>query len=207
MKNPNSKNGKSILFTCQNAKSFDILERDGRFINKKEYIQEHLEDVAPMILKSYDWFVSAASKRIKKPDDVQYQIWCAVGDEVCMKPIETELVYILEVPDKEIIYFNSYKWDYVINHHYVPENNEDLKKYEQEMEAKGFANTYEILTGRYAGKFPLEERKIKDSWERVFDIDNWNVRQVQANLWEIKKEWVKRILKPGDPMLEEYYIR
>ena len=90
MKNPNSKNGKSILFTCQNAKSLDILERDGRFINKKEYIQEHLEDVAPMILKSYDWFVSAASKRIKKPDDVQYQIWCAVGDEVCMKPIETE---------------------------------------------------------------------------------------------------------------------
>ena len=53
----------------------------------------------------------------------------------------------------------------------------------------------------------MEERKIKDSWERVFDIDNWNVRQVQANLWEIKKEWVKRILKPGEPMPEEYYVR
>ncbi|RRD39609.1 DUF3841 domain-containing protein [Leptotrichia sp. OH3620_COT-345] len=207
MKNPNSKNGKSLLFTCQNAKSLDILERDGRFINKREYVEEHLEDIAPMILKAYDWFVGAASKRIKKPEDVQYQIWCTVSSDVCMRPIENEIIYVLEVPDEEIIYFNSFKWDYVINHHYVPFNNEDLEKYEKEMERKGFANTYEFLTGRYAGKFPLEERKIKESWNRVFDIDKWNTREVQANLWEIKKEWVKCILKSGEVIPEEYYVK
>ena len=38
MKNPYSKNGKSLLFTCQNIKSLSIIEKDGRFINKKEYI-------------------------------------------------------------------------------------------------------------------------------------------------------------------------
>lgn len=207
MKNPNSKNGKSLLFTCQNVKSLAVLERDGRFINRREYVEERLEDIAPMILKAYDWFVAAASKKVKKPEDVEYQIWCTVSSDVCMKPIENEVIYVLEVPDDEIIYFNSFKWDYVINHHYVPIDNEDLEKYQKEMERKGIVNTYEFLTGRYAGKFPLEERKIKESWNRVFDIDKWNTREVQANLWEIKKEWVKCILKPGEPIPEEYYVK
>lgn len=207
MKNPNSRNGKSTLFTCQNSKSLDILKRDGRFINKKEYIMKHLDGIAPTILKAYDWFVAAASKRIRKPEDVQYQIWCVTDFSICMKPIENEIIYVLEVPDEEIIYFNSFKWDYIINYHYVPENKEDLEKYIREMEAKGFSNTYEFLVGRYAGKFPLEERKIKDSWYRIFDIEEWNSREIQANLWEIKKEWVKCILKPGDTIPEEYYVR
>ena len=207
MKNPNSRNGKSILFTCQNNKSLDILKRDGRFINKKEYITKHLEGIAPTILKAYDWFVAVASKRIRKPEDVQYQIWCVTDFRICMKPIENEIIYVLEVPDEEIIYFNSFKWDYIINYHYVPENKEDLEKYIREMEAKGFSNTYEFLMGRYAGKFPLEERKIKDSWYRIFDIEEWNSREIQANLWEIKKEWVKCILKPDGTIPEKYCIK
>ena len=168
---------------------------------------KHLEGIAPTILKAYDWFVSAASKRIEKPEDVQYQIWCVTDFSICMKPIENEIIYVLEVPDEKIIYFNSFKWDYIINYHYVPENKEDLEKYIREMETKGFSNTYEFLVGRYAGKFPLEERKIKDSWYRIFDIEEWNSREIQANLWEIKKEWVKCILKPGDTILEEYHVR
>ena len=204
MKNPNSRNGKTLLYTCQNEKSLSILERDGRFINKKEYIYERLSGIAPSILKAYDWFVAAAEKRVKKPEDVEYQIWCTVSPDICMKPIEGELVYILEVPDEEIIYFNSFKWDYVINHHYVPQNKEDLNRYMEEMEKKGFSNTYEFVVGKYAGKFPLEERKIRESWKRVFDIDEWDPRIIQANLWEIKREWVKYILKPGDPMPQDY---
>ena len=204
MKNPNSRNGKALLFTCQNKKSLNDLNEKGRFINKKEYIYERLTGIASGIIKSYDWFVAAAAKRVKKSEDVEYQIWCTVSSEVCMKPIEGEIVYILEVPDEEIIYFNSFKWDYVINNHYVPHNQEDFDKYMEEMEKKGFSNTYEFIGGKYAGKFPLEERKIRESWIRVFDIDEWNPRIIQANLWEIKKEWVKHILKPGESMPEKY---
>jgi len=206
-KNPNLKNGKAILFTCQNKKSLDELEREGRFTNKRRYINEHLEDEAPMILKVYDWFVDAASKRVKKPEDVEYQVWCAVSASACMKPEKNEVVYILEVPDEEVIYFSSLKWDYILNYHYVPENEKDLERYTKEIEAKGFANTYEFLVGRYAGKYPTEEWEIRESWSRVFDIPKWNPLEVQANLWEIKKEWVKKILRPGEPMPDEYYER
>ena len=74
------------------------------------------------------------------------------------------------------------------------------------MKLKGFANTYEFLIGRYAGKFPLEEKRIRESWKRIFDISEWNTREIQANLWEIKKEWVKCIVNPGEAIPEKYCI-
>ena len=70
---------------------------------------KHLDDIAPTILKAYDWFVATASKRIRKPEDVQYQIWCVTDFSICIKPIENEIIYVLEVPDEKIIYFNSFK--------------------------------------------------------------------------------------------------
>ncbi len=39
----------------------------------------------------------------------------------------------------------------------------------------------------------------------MFDIPEWNPLEVQANLWEIKKKWVKNIVKLGDHMPDEYY--
>ena len=205
MKNPNSRNGKALLFTCQNKKSLNDLNEKGRFINKKEYIKEHLEDVTPTVIKSYDWFVKAAQPKVKKPHDVEYQIWCAVSADACMKPAENEVVYVLEVPDNEIIYFNGIKWDYVLNFRYLPESEEDNKKYIEDIERKGFKNSYEFISGRYAGKYPEEEKKIIDSWNRIFDIENWNIREVQANLWEIKKEWIKHIVNYGERIPEKYY--
>ncbi len=43
VKNPLSKNGRTLLFTRQDKRSLDILKQSGEFINKKEYIQERLD--------------------------------------------------------------------------------------------------------------------------------------------------------------------
>ncbi|WP_253730197.1 DUF3841 domain-containing protein [Treponema sp. OMZ 790] len=39
-----------------------------------------------------------------------------------------------------------------------------------------------------------------DSWTRIFDIDEWNIFKVQANIWQIKKEWIKTIVNIGEPI-------
>lgn len=41
----------------------------------------------------------------------------------------------------------------------------------------------------------------------MFDIPEWNPLEVQANLWEIKKEWMKNIVKLADSMPDEYNER
>ncbi|MGF7108135.1 DUF3841 domain-containing protein [Treponema pedis] len=200
VKNPLSKDGRTLLFTRQDKRSLDILKQNGEFINKKEYIQERLEDIAPYILKCYDWFVNESSKRVQKPDYVGYQIWCSVSPKNCLYPTENEIVYILEVPDSEILYFNGLKWDYILNLHYVPETAEDLRLYEQDIKNKGFKNSFEFINGRYAKLYPEEEKRVINSWSRIFDIENWNIFEVQANIWRIKSEWIKDIIRCGEQM-------
>ncbi len=205
-KNPYSRGGKTILFTTQNEKSFKDIQEKGRFINKMEYIQKNLGDISPHFIKCYDWFVLEASKRIKKPEDVKYQIWCSVSAKNCMRPYGNELGYVIEVPNEEIIFFNGLKWDYVLNLHYVPENSDDLKLYKEEIKKKGLANSFEFIEGRYKGLYPEEVEKIKASWKRIFEFDRWNIFEIQANIWEIKKEWIKCIIRPGEQIPKEYIL-
>ena len=46
--------------------------------------------------------------------------------------------------------------------------------------------------------FPEERQIVIDSWTRIFDIDEWDIYRVQANIWEIKKEWIFALVKKGD---------
>ena len=54
--------------------------------------------------------------------------------------------------------------------------------------------------------FSDEEKRVRDSWLRVFDIDDWNVFDVQANIWHIKKEWVKQVIRPGERILKRFVL-
>lgn len=206
IKNPYSKNGKTILFTCQDKRSESILNREGRFVNKRIYIEEHLTGVSSLMLKCYDWFVKESAKRIYKPKDVEYQIWCSVSAKSCMRAEEGEVTYVLEVPDEEILYFSGLKWDYVLNLHYIPKDEQDAAAYEEAIKQKGFKNSYEFIDGRYARMYPEEENRVRDSWTRVFNIDEWNIFEVQANIWHIKKEWVKCILQHREQIPSEFVL-
>jgi len=34
----------------------------------------------------------------------------------------------------------------------------------------------------------------------VFTIDNWTIFNVCGNIWEIRQEWIKQIVRPGEPL-------
>ena len=186
------------LYTRQNEKTLAQLERDGRIINNRTYVRLHFGDMAEHYLQSYDWFTAEAAKRVKKPDDVQASIWCSISAENCLKPIEGTVVYVLEVPESEVIYFDEGKWDYVLNRIYLPADEADRASYDAHLRALGIPSRFDIM--RYRGMYPQEEQKIIESWQRVFTIDNWTIFNVCGNIWEIRKEWVRRIVRPGEPL-------
>lgn len=186
------------LYTRQNDKTLFQLERENRIINNRVYVELHFGDIAPLFMESYDWFTKEAAKRVPKPQDVKAPIWCSISKENCLKPIEGTVVYVLEVPEEQVIYFDECKWDYVLNRIYLPKDEKDGTVYKEHLKKLGVANGFEFLQGRYQGMFPEEERKIRESWNRVFDIDNWTIFNVCGNIWEIKKEWVRRIVRPGE---------
>ena len=186
------------LYTRQNDKTIAQLERDGRIINNRTYVRLHFGDMAEHYLQSYDWFTQEAAKRVKKPDDVQASIWCSISAENCLKPIEGTVVYVLEVPESKVIYFDEGKWDYVLNRIYLPADEADRAEYDAHLKSLGVANRFDVM--RYRTMYPQEERRIIESWQRVFTIDNWTIFNVCGNIWEIRKEWVRKIVRPGEPL-------
>lgn len=193
--------GKMIrLYTRQNDKTLRQLERDGRIINHRAYVEMHFGDIAPLFMESYDWFTKEAAKIVPKPEDVHAPIWCSISVENCLKPIEGTVVYELEVPEERVIYFDEAKWDYVLNRIYLPKDAKDGERYKKYLKDIGVVNGFEFFQGRYKGMYPEEEERIMDSRQRVFEIDNWTIFNVCGNLWEIRQEWVKRIVYPGEKL-------
>lgn len=190
------------LYTRQHENSLYELERKGRMTNKRLYVELHMRDIAPFFLEKYDHFVRLAEAILPRPDDAPYPIWASISKKNCLKPIDKELVYCLEVPVDQIIYFDGGKWDLVLNDLYIPKDAADAKKYANQLKQLHVDNQYEFLHGKYQGFFPDIEKKIIDSWERIFEIDKWDIFAVQANLWEIQKEWVKHIVRPGEDFFE-----
>ena len=188
------------LYTRQNDKTLTQLEQDGRIINQRAYVRMHFGDMAQHYLDSYDWFTAEAAKRVPKPDDVTASIWCSISAQNCLKPINGTVVYVLDVPKDKVIYFDEAKWDYVLNRIYIPADEDDRAAYKKHLNALGVQNGFEFFQGRYKGMYPREEERIRESWKRVFDIDNWTIFNVCGNIWEIRREWVQQIVRPGEPL-------
>ena len=113
-----------------------------------------------------------------------------------LRPTIDTVCYELEVDRSQVIYFDGGKWDYVLNHRYLPKDKEDDRKYLEEMRRKGFKeiDIYSFIEGKYSYLYPLEKKRVMDSWMRIFEIENWNIYTVQANIWEIRPEMIKNIM-------------
>ncbi len=186
------------LYTRQHENSQHELNSKGVMTNKQLYVDLHMGDIAPFFSRKYNKFVEMAEKIVPRPNGIAYPIWCSVSKENCLKPVEKSVIYCLQVPSDQVIYFSSIKWDYVLNNLYIGKDQADEEAFEKKIKALGCKDKFNFIDGKYKGMYPEIERKIIASWERIFDIDEWDCFKVQANLWQIKKEWVKHIIYPGD---------
>lgn len=190
------------LYTRQHENSIYELEKRGVITNKEIYVKLHMMDIAPFFKEKYSLFIDFAKKRLPKPDYADYPIWTSISRYNCLKPVHKAVVYCLEVPIEKVIYFDGKKWDHVLNDIYIPKDAADAAEYKASVKKTGVSNEFSFIRGKYAGMFPSIEQKIRASWERIFDIDVWDKFSVQANLWEIRSEWIKHIVRPGEDLLE-----
>lgn len=189
---------KVTLYTRQHENSLYELDKKGIITNKEIYVRMHMRDISDFFLEKYRLFVKMAEKIVPRDESTEYPIWCTVSKKYCLRPIDKEVVYELEVPKEEIIYFDGAKWDLVLNNLYIPLDEEDGLKFNKEIASLGVTDSFNFIDGKYKGMYPEIEKKIRDSWQRIFIIDQFSEISIQANLWKIKGEWVKRIIRPGE---------
>lgn len=200
MKNPNETNGYVMLYTMQDKRSLDVLKKEKRFINRLEYASEHLGDIYEFFREKYTYFVKQAETIVPKPDDVKLPIWCSVSNKNCMRPDENSVAYCLKVPAEKVVYLDGAKWDYVLNNHYVPTDEDDLKKYYKYLKDHRMPNPFLIGSEDYRYLYPEEYKKIYQSYQKIFDIDNWNIFAVQGNIWEITEDMIIKVYYYNDPI-------
>lgn len=160
----------------------------------EEHLREKFEDISDYILELYQWFNISAGKIIEKPEDVEYPLWCSISEENMLRPTENTVVYVLEVDKSKVIYFDGSKWDYVLNHLYIPKDKEDEERYNKKLKDNGFKHGFSFIDKKVAHFYPMERKEVIESWNRIFEIDEWNIFKVQANIWEIDKKMIKDIM-------------
>ena len=189
---------KVTLYTRQHENSLYELKKKGIITNKEIYVRMHMRDISDFFLEKYRLFVKMAEKIVPRDESTEYPIWCTVSKKYCLRPIDKEVVYELEVPKEEIIYFDGAKRDLVLNNLYIPIDKEDGENFSKEIAKLGVTDSFSFIDGKYKGMYPEIEKKIRESWQRIFIIDQFSEISIQANLWKIKGEWVKRIIRPGE---------
>lgn len=182
------------LWTRQDIRSLEQLKENGCIRIKESHLREKFEEISDYILELYIWFNNEADKKVPKPNGVEFPIWCSISEENMLRPTPDNVVYVLEVERSKIVYFDGAKWDYVLNHLYIAKDKEDQDDYNRELEEKGYKHGFSFIDKRTTHFYPVERKKVMDSWLRVFEIDDWNIFNVQANIWEIQEDMIKEII-------------
>lgn len=182
-----------MMWTRQVPEVLDEIEKHGRYVCKKEYIEQKNGTISDYYLKLYDWYTREAGKYIHISKELKYPIWLSVDEEMMLQPVANSVILELEVPEDSYLLCNMDGWGYRVNYWYIPLDREDRLKHEEELKKYGIVNEEDLIMTDKGNFFPLLRNKIKSSWSRVFTIPPAKKEEAAATVWEIKKEWVKKV--------------
>lgn len=182
---------KTTVWTKQHKSVLEQLNSSGRYIAKREYIARDLQEHAGLVLEVYDWYVRKAALRYPKPADVCYPVWVSLDRESTMLQSDHAVILELEIDSASIMPVNIGKWGTILNYAYLPADERDARRHRQLLEEYGVDDATAFMTQFY----PRIKREIVDSWDRLFDdtviVNN---RMEYGTVWELKKEWVSRVI-------------
>ncbi|MGO1372096.1 MAG: DUF3841 domain-containing protein [Senegalia sp. (in: firmicutes)] len=182
-----------IVWTKQNENVVKELEKTGRYIAKKEYILKDLDKHAYLVLEVYDWLVNNTPNASEKPHDAEYPIWVSLKKNTTMLPSPGTVILKLKVDTSLVTMINIDKWGTMLNYSYIPKDKQDAKIHRQILEKYGVHSDTKAYMSQF---YPQIKRKIIDSWSRLFDdsiiLGN---DQKYGNIWEVRKEWVRQIIR------------
>ena len=63
------------VWTKQHKAVLETLEREGRYVTKRQFVRYENEDCADLVLEVYDWLVQHGPNAAQKPADADYPVW------------------------------------------------------------------------------------------------------------------------------------
>lgn len=181
------------FWTRQHEAILKELEDTGRYRVKKEYIAEKNGEITDFYLPLYEWYTNAARKYIHLEPELKYPIWLSISNELMLQPVEHAVILEVEIPDDSYLLCNYDAWGYRVNYFYVPKDDVDANRHQDELARYGIASEDALITTDKGNFYPLLKREIISSWDRVFEVTSDDPAMTVGTCWELKKEWIKDI--------------
>ncbi len=184
---------KITVWTKQHENVLKELKNIGRYIAKKKYIILDLQEHADIVLEAYQWLVKNTPNSNEKPKDAEFPVWVSFSKDTTMLLSEKTIILELEIEESLITKINIIKWGMILNYEYLPENELDEKRHKKLLEDYRISDTQAYMSQFY----PHIKREIIESWKRLFDNEDnkKNNSQYYGNIWEIKEQWIKKIIR------------
>lgn len=175
--------------TRQHRAVEEILMRDGRYVTDSRYVAGDGSEFRSVMLKSYDWLAKAMAERIPRPSDASYPVWVTIGAGEGY-PAEGGVIFVLSVPEEQLLRLSTDGWSAVLDYRYIPKDDADAARHRELLELYGASDAKAVMTSFY----PQIKREIVESWPRAFASPD-HVGTSYGLIWEIRKEWVREVIK------------
>lgn len=174
------------LWTVRPRSDFFLLQEQGFFRTDRRFVDN-------FFLKAYDWMAGQLKKKTPSPNGVDLPVWAwyrydglnqikpDLRRNAHLKRGEKGVRIEFEAPENLVLLSSFDAWHAVLNDWCFSLNDEEYDYYKK-ME-------------KICSKAVFEEMK-RQSWLKIFDLnllDDPNTYGVQAVLWELKIEWVKKV--------------
>jgi hypothetical protein len=180
------------VWTAQADLVIDNIEKDGIYHVKRTYILEKYGQISKLFLEPYDWFISRAASKISPPPGAEYPIWVYCDPIMVSNYAPGDHIIDIEVPRDKVILFDQAKWLKILNLSYIPANPADGERFKRTIIEYGLQHESKAFTTNF---YPEFKREIIRSWDRLFDDSIKLSQDEMGALWEIRKDWITRIVK------------
>lgn len=185
--------GTILAWTRQVVQVKEEIERTGTYRVREEYIRAKNDTISDYYLELYRWLTNGIRSRKDIPGDAEYPVWLALTPAQRLGPAPGTVTFTLEVPEDKIFILDYDRWGYRVNDMYIPLNDADEDKHNQELLNQGIPNESLLFRTDKGNFYPAMKSKIERSWQRVFEPSEQDLDHCVGVIWEIRSEWIKDI--------------
>ena len=181
------------LYSAQARPVLEVLRRDGVCFSREAYVRKKYQDISPLFLTAYHWFVEQAAQLAAPPDGAEFPYW-AFADPYSVEGSGDVEILRLEVPRDQVVLFDLYDWNRILQLQPLFASEAEERTFRKELRLRGITAKDVMLTSFY----PELRQQVLGTWPRLLRHheallrgDCSGVGGVQAALWQIRSEWVR----------------
>ncbi len=190
------------LYSSQPCAISDQIQHGDTHYAKMHFIREKYgEDIAPVFVNAYTWFIRQAEQLLPRPNEAESAIW-AYYDLHNLEKHPGHEILELAVPLTELVFFSMGDWNKVLNQRFIGLSDQENTAFANKLERQGITYEGDLFRKPF---YPQLKQEVMKSWLNMFrfhrsildaimiESQELPIKDIQAALWKLPSTWVKRV--------------